>query len=473
MGGFFALVSKRSALDDVYFGTDYLSHLGTHRAGIACYDPVVGLQREIHDIEHVPFRSRFDHVFDDMKGTSALGCISDLEPQPLLIRSRFGVFALCFTGMISNQKELVDKYLCHPGAHFDAMTGGKVNGCELIAALINLKDNIVDGLCFAQDVIEGTASIAILQSDGSIIAARDKMGRIPLMIGHDSEGTCVSFEAFAYQKLGYEDYQELGPGEIILMTPDHIEQLRPPQKKKKICAFLWTYYGYPASTYEGVNVEVSRYANGRLMARQDKEMGFPFDVDRVGGVPDSGVAHGLGYASESGIPYGRAIVKYPTWYRSFTPSNQKRRNKVARMKQLPVSPLIYNQKLLFVDDSIVRGTQLHGTVEFLQRNGAREIHMRSACPPTMYPCKFLNFSRSSSDLELLTRRTILRLEGQDGFEHIDEYASTKADRGRAMRKAIADEFHFTSMEFQSLENLIKAIGLPECDLCTYCWNGRE
>ena len=473
VGGFFGLVSRRSALEDVYYGTDYLSHLGTHRAGIACYDPIIGLQREIHDIEDVPFRTRFEHIFSDMEGNAAVGSISDFEPQPLLIRSRFGVFALCFTGLITNQDELVEKYLSRPGAHFDAMTGGRVNSCELIAALINLKETMIEGLCFAQEVIQGTASILILQNDGTLIAARDKMGRIPVMIGHDEDGTCVSFESFAYKKLGYEDFQELGPGEIVLITADHIEQVQAPRPKKKICAFLWTYYGYPASTYEGVNVEKARYANGRLMARQDQEVGKCFAVDHVGGVPDSGVGHALGYAFESGIPYGRAIVKYPTWYRSFTPSNQRRRNRVAKMKQVPVYPLIHDQSLLFVDDSIVRGTQLHGTVDFLQKNGAREIHMRSACPPTMYPCKYLNFSRSASDLELLSRRTILRLEGQEGFDHLDEYASAKEDRGQAMRQAIAEEFHFSSLEFQSLENLIESIGLPECDLCTYCWNGRE
>ena len=369
---------------------------------------------------------------------------------------------------------LEKQFLSFSGGHFDAMSGGKVNSTELCAAMINQKSNFVEGIRFAQDMIEGTVSIMILKDDGSIIAARDKKGRLPILIGKREDGYCVSFESFAYNKLGYEDYMELGAREIVKITHEGVTQLSPPEEEMKICAFLWTYYGYPTSIYEGVNVEVMRYRNGEIMAESDKENGLSQDIDYVCGVPDSGTPHAIGYANRSGIPFARPFIKYtPTWPRSFMPANQKERNQVAKMKQIPVHDLIDGKKLLFVDDSIVRGTQLRETVEFLYENGAQQVHMRSACPPIMFGCKYLNFSRSNSEMELITRRTILELEGEEGFKYIDEYSDGTSERGKALRKAICDRLKLTSLEFQSLEGLVRSIGLDRCKICTYCWNGKE
>lgn len=474
MGAFFGLVSARDAIEDAFYGTDYLSHLGTHRAGIACYDREAGLQREIHNIENTPFRTRFEHVLEELQGTSAIACISDFDPQPLLIRSSFGTYALCYTGIINNKNDLVDRYLSQPGAHFDAISGGGINSCELIAALMNMKEDLIEGIRFVQEVVEGTMSLLVLQEDGSIIAVRDKLGRIPVVIGKDDEGMCVCFESFSYQKLGYRNHKELGPGEIVKITKDKVFTLVEAGAEEHICAFLWAYYGYPSSVYDGVCVEKARHRNGELMAEQDQERQQIPNLDAIVGVPDSGIGHALGYALASGVPYARAMVKYtPTWARSFTPSVQNQREKVARMKMIPVHELINDQKLLFVDDSIVRGTQLAGTVGFLYRNGAKEVHMRSATPPTMHVCKFLGFSRTVDPMELLTRRTILALEGEEGLAHLDEYADGESERGKAMRAKIAEQFHFSSLEFQSLENLIESIGLDPCRLCTYCWTGKE
>jgi len=474
MGGYFGVVSKRDALTDVFFGTDYHSHLGTRRAGIAAYDEEIGLQREIHNISNSPFRTKFDHVFEDMKGTSAIGCISDYDPQPLLIRSNLGTYAICFIGAINNAEQLINQYLSFSGGHFDAMTGGNVNGTELVAALINQKSNFVEGISFAQKQIVGTASILILKEDGKIIAARDLLGRLPVKIGRAEDGYCVSFESFAYTKLGYEDEKELGPGEIVELSSDYCRQLAKPGDKMRICSFLWSYYGYPTSTYEGVNVEVMRYRNGQIMARNDAEAGNTDGVDYVGGVPDSGTPHAIGYANESRIPFARAFIKYtPTWARSFTPTTQAARSRVAKMKQIPVHELIQEKNLLFVDDSIVRGTQLKETVDFLYENGAKAVHMRSACPPILYSCKYLNFSRATSDMELITRRIIMELEGEEGFKHLDEYSDSSTERGKALRQPICDRFHFASLEFQTVEGIIEAIGLDPCKLCTYCWNGKE
>ncbi len=474
MGGYFGVVSKRDAMTDVFFGTDYHSHLGTRRAGIAAYDAEIGLQREIHNISNSPFRTKFDHVFEDMKGTSAIGCISDYDPQPLLIRSNLGTYAICFIGAINNADQLISQYLSFSGGHFDAMTGGNVNGTELVAALINQKSNFVEGITFAQKQIVGTASILILKDDGKIIAARDLLGRLPVKIGRAADSYCVSFESFAYTKLGYEDEKELGPGEIVELSADYCRQLAKPGEKMRICSFLWSYYGYPTSTYEGVNVEVMRYRNGQIMARNDAEAGNTEGVDYVGGVPDSGTPHAIGYANESRIPFARAFIKYtPTWARSFTPTTQAARSRVAKMKQIPVHELIQEKNLLFVDDSIVRGTQLKETVDFLYENGAKAVHMRSACPPILYSCKYLNFSRATSDMELITRRIIMELEGEEGFKHLDEYSDSSTDRGRSLRKTICDRFHFASLEFQTVEGIIEAIGLDPCKLCTYCWNGKE
>ncbi len=474
MGGFFGIASRCDCMSDVFFGTDYHSHLGTHRGGIAAFDSEIGLQRSIHNIENSPFRTKFAHIFDEMKGTSAIGCISDSEPQPLLIRSALGVYAICFIGVIHNSAELIDKYLLTKNCHFDAMTGGKVNSTELIAALINQKDSFAEGIKFAEDVIEGTASILILKDDGALIAARDKMGRLPVLIGKNDDGYAVSFESFAYAKLGYEDMAELAPGEALEITPNSVKQLLAPRDKMRICAFLWTYYGYPTSCYEGVNVELMRYRNGEIMAENDKKRGFDTKVDYVGGVPDSGTPHAIGYANRSGIPFARAFIKYtPTWSRSFMPARQTDRDKIAKMKQVPVHGLIKGKSLLFVDDSIVRGTQLKETVDFLYENGAKEVHMRSACPPIMYPCKYLNFSRSTSEMELIARRTIAELEGDEGLSHIEEYSDPDTERGKKLRKTICDKFHFASLEFQTLEGAVKAIGIEPDKLCTYCWNGKE
>ncbi len=474
MGGFFGAVCRHDALSDVFFGTDYHSHLGTRRAGIAAYDRDVGLQREIHNIQNSPFRTKFEHVFDEMQGTSAIGCISDYDPQPLLIRSHLGTYAICIIGVINNAKELIDHYLSADGGHFDAMTGGGVNSTELVAALISQKNNFVEGIKFVQELIEGTASILILKDDGAIIAARDKLGRLPVMVGKGEEGYCVSFEEFAYTKLDYETERELGPGEIVEITLSGVKQLAAPGEKMRMCAFLWSYYGFPTSTYEGINVETMRYRNGQIMARNDKKADNLSDIDYVGGVPDSGTPHAIGYAGESGIPYARAFIKYtPTWARSFIPAAQKERNKVAKMKQIPVHDLIKDKSLLFVDDSIVRGTQLRETVEFLYDNGAKAVHMRSACPPIMYSCKYLNFSRATSDMELIARRKIVELEGEAGLDYIEEYSDASTERGKKLREKICEELHLASLEFQTLEGVIESIGLDRCKLCTYCWNGKE
>lgn len=473
MGGFFGAVSKSDALGDVFFGTDYHSHLGSRRAGMAAYDKEKGLQREIHNIENTPFRTKFSDVFEEMHGTSAIGCISDYDPQPLLIRSKLGAYAISLVGRINNSDELIDKYLSG-GGYFSAMTGGKVNSVELVSALINQKKDFVEGIKFAQSVIDGSASILIMKDNGELIAARDIVGRTPVLIGKNEDGYCVSFESFAYLKLGYEPEKELGPGEIVELTTDGITQLNPPGKDMKICAFLWTYFGYPTSNYEGINVEVMRCRNGEIMAENDIKNGMPMDIDYVGGVPDSGTPHAIGYANKCGIPFARPFIKYtPTWTRSFTPARQVDRKKIAKMKQIPVHELIQGKKLLFVDDSIVRGTQLKETVDFLYSNGAKEVHMRSACPPIMYGCKYLSFSRSTSDMELIARRVIMELEGEEGFKHIDEYTDSSTERGKNLRKAICESFNFASLEFQTLEGAVKSIGMDPCKLCTYCWNGKE
>ncbi len=473
MGGFFGAVNKSDAMEDVFFGTDYHSHLGTRRGGMAAFNKEIGLQREIHNIQNSPFRTKFEKVFEEMQGFAAIGCISDFEPQPLLIRSRLGAYAICNIGIINNAEELIENYLLG-GGYFDSMTGGNVNPTELIAALINQKENFVEGIRFVQEVVKGTTTIIILTDKGSIIAARDKVGRLPIRVGKKEDGYCVSFESFAYQKLGYEDEKELGPAEIVEITADGCNTLSPAGKEMKICSFLWSYYGYPNSTYEGVNVEVMRYRNGEIMAAHDKKVGNAEDVDYVGGVPDSGTPHAIGYANGSHIPFARAFIKYtPTWARSFTPQKQIERNKIAKMKQVPVGDLIKDKNLLFVDDSIVRGTQLKETVDFLYDNGAKSVHMRSACPPIMYSCKYLNFSRATDQMELIARQIIMQLEGEEGFKYLEEYSDPFTERGKNLRTAICEKLNFASLEFQSLEGIIEAIGLEPCKLCTYCWNGKE
>ena len=472
MGGFFGIVSKHDCMVEVFFGVDYHSHLGVRRGGMAAYDKDIGLQRKIHNIENSPFRTKFENIFEEMQGTSVIGCISDSDPQPMLIRSKLGTFAISTVGVVNNANELIDKYLSN-GSHFDAMTGGKVNSTELVAALIGQKSSFSEGIAFAQSVIEGTANILILKDDGNIIAARDRLGRIPVQIGRNEDGYCASFERFAYTKLGFEHVRELGPGETVELTADSITQLIAPGDEMHMCAFLWSYYGYPASTYEDINVEAMRYRNGAAIAERDMAQGRTMDIDYVGGVPDSGTPHAIGYANRTGKPFARAFIKYtPTWARSFTPARQSDRKKIAKMKQIPVHELIDGKKLLFVDDSIVRGTQLRETVEFLYNNGAKAVHMRSACPPIMYGCKYLNFTRATNDMELISRQTILELEGEEGLKYIQEYADGDTERGKKMRKTICEKFKFDSLGFQTADGVIKAIGLEPCKLCTYCWNGR-
>ena len=473
MGGFFGVVSRKNCKYDVFFGTDYHSHLGTKRGGMAFYDEEKGFQRQIHNIENTPFRTKFESDLTKMNGTVGVGCISDSDPQPLLVRSHLGMFAVANVGLINNAEDIVSEIFQKPGHYFMAMSSGKVNDAELIAMLINRFDNLVDGIKYVQEVVEGSCTILLLTPDG-LIAARDKMGRLPVMVGSNPDGHCVAMESFACQKLGYTPCYNLGPGEIVRVTTDGVEQLAAPGEKMKICAFLWTYYGYPNSNYEGLNVEVMRCRNGEIMARDEEANGIIPDVDYVAGVPDSGVPHAIGYANHSKKTFARPFVKYtPTWARSFTPSNQEMRNLVAEMKQIPVPELIKGKKLLLVDDSIVRGTQLRETVDFLYDSGAKEVHMRSACPPIMYGCKYLNFSRSNSEMELLARKKVQELEGDEGQKHLAEYADASTERGKCMLKAICEEMGFDSLGYQSIDGLLEAIGLDRSQICTYCWTGEE
>ena len=473
MGGFFGTISKQDCVLDVFFGVDYHSHLGTRRGGMIVYDRKSGFQRQIHNIENTPFRTKFEKDITKFHGRSGIGCISDTDPQPLLVRSHLGLYAITTVGIINNAEELVERYFSDYGHQFMAMSSGAVNSTELTAALINQKGSLVEGIRYAQESIEGSSTILLLTEDG-IIAARDKLGRLPVLIGRNDEGCCVSFESFAYQKLGYANAYELGPGEIVRVTAEGWETLAPPGEDMRICAFLWTYYGYPNSNYEGVNVEVMRTRNGEIMARDELERGTLPNVDCVAGVPDSGVPHAIGYANRSGRPFARPFIKYtPTWPRSFMPANQDVRNQVAKMKQIPVTELIEGRKLLFVDDSIVRGTQLRETIEFLYGCGAKEVHMRSACPPIMYGCKYLNFSRSNSAMELIGRKTVQELEGDEGQKHLDEYADGTTERGKCLLRTICESMGFSSLGYQSLDGLLEAIGIDRRKICTYCWTGKE
>ena len=467
MGGLFGVASKGDCLFDLFFGTDYHSHLGTRRGGMAVYGEN-GFDRAIHNIENTPFRTKFDRDMQEMKGNLGVGCISDYEPQPLLVRSHHGTFAITTVGRINNAKDLTKQIFDRGNAHFLEMSGGDINPTELVAALINQKLNLIDGIRYAQEQIDGSLSFLILTPKG-IYAARDRLGRTPLVIGKKEDAYCVSFEDFAYLNLGYDTEHVLGPGEVDVITPEGYKTLITPGKDMKICTFLWVYYGYPSSTYEGLSVEKMRYRSGELMAKRDN-----VKPDTVAGVPDSGLAAAIGYSNASGIPFSRPFIKYtPTWPRSFMPANREVRNQVAKMKQIPVPELIEGKKLLFVDDSIVRGTQLRETVEFLYESGAEEVHMRSACPPIMYSCKYLNFSRGNSDMDLLARRTIQELEGDEGQQHLEEYADVHTERGQCMLKAICEKLGFDSLGYQSLEGLLEAIGLDRDKVCTYCWNGRE
>ena len=473
MGGFFGAISRKDIKYDVFFGTDYHSHLGTKRGGLAFFDSEKGFQRQIHNIENTPFRTKFEADLAKMGGTVGVGCISDSDPQPLLVRSHLGMFAVANVGLINNAEKIVSEIFEKPGHYFMALSSGKVNDAELIAMLVNRFDNLVEGIKYVQEVVEGSITILLLTPDG-LIAARDKLGRLPVLVGSNEDGCCVAMESFACQKLGYTPCYNLGPGEIVRVTKDGVEQLSAPGEKMKICAFLWSYYGYPNSNYEGQNVEVMRCHNGEIMARNEAARGTMPDVDYIAGVPDSGVPHAIGYANYANKLFARPFVKYtPTWARSFTPSNQEVRNLVAEMKQIPVPELIEGKKLLLVDDSIVRGTQLRETVDFLYRSGAKEVHMRSACPPIMYACKYLNFSRSNSVMELLSRKTIQKLEGDEGHNHIGEYADASTERGQCLLKSICEEMGFDSLGYQTLDGLLEAIGLDREKVCTYCWTGKE
>lgn len=468
MGGFFGVASKKDCVFDLFFGTDYHSHLGTRRAGMAVYNPEDGFSRAIHNIENAPFRTKFDKDVNEMQGRVGIGCISDYEPQPLLVRSHHGTYAIMTVGKINNLNEIVQQIFNTGHSHFLEMSGGDINATELVAAIINQRANLIEGIQYAQQIIEGSMSIAILTPMG-IYAARDKMGRTPISIGKKDDSYCMSFESFAYLNLGYKEYKELGPGEIVIITPEECRTLVDPQSEMKICAFLWIYYGYPSSSYEGLSVEKMRNKCGALMAKRDN-----VNPDSVAGVPDSGIAHAIGYANESGVPFSRPFIKYtPTWPRSFMPTIQSQRNLIAKMKLIPVQDLIEDKSLLLIDDSIVRGTQLRETTEFLYESGAKEVHIRPACPPLLYGCKYLNFSRSSSEMELITRRIISELEGDVKKVNLDAYANPDSAEYQMMIDRMCEKLNFTSLAFNRLDDMVEAIGLPKERLCTYCWDGKE
>jgi len=405
-----------------------------------------------------------------MKGNIGIGCISDYDPQPILIQSHLGCFGITTVGKINNADQLIRNLYENGHTHFQSMTNGQINSTELVAALICKKDSFVEGIRYVQSVVEGSMTLLLLTENG-IYAARDLLGRTPVVIGKKENAYCVSFESFAYINLGYTDYKELGPGEIVYVTPESVETVSPACEKMRICSFLWVYYGYPTSSYEGVGVEEMRYNCGKLLAQRDDHS---IDVDIVAGVPDSGIAHAIGYANESGIPYARPFIKYtPTWPRSFMPTTQSQRNLIARMKLIPVHSLIEDRSLLLIDDSIVRGTQLRETTEFLYQSGAKEVHVRPACPPLLYGCKYLNFSRSKSDLDLITRRIIREWEGDNDVNVLGEYADPNSDRYAAMLEEIRKRQNFTSLRYHRLDDLIKSIGIDACQVCTYCFNGVE
>lgn len=469
MGGFFGVASKEACNLDLFYGTDYHSHLGTRRGGMATYGSD-GWKRAIHDIENSPFRTKFEKDVDTMKGNIGIGCISDYDPQPILIQSHLGCFGITTVGKINNADQLIRNLYENGHTHFQSMTNGQINSTELVAALICKKDSFVEGIRYVQSVVEGSMTLLLLTENG-IYAARDLLGRTPVVIGKKENAYCVSFESFAYINLGYTDYKELGPGEIVYVTPESVETVSPACEKMRICSFLWVYYGYPTSSYEGVGVEEMRYNCGKLLAQRDDHS---IDVDIVAGVPDSGIAHAIGYANESGIPYARPFIKYtPTWPRSFMPTTQSQRNLIARMKLIPVHSLIEDRSLLLIDDSIVRGTQLRETTEFLYQSGAKEVHVRPACPPLLYGCKYLNFSRSKSDLDLITRRIIREWEGDNDVNVLGEYADPNSDRYAAMLEEIRKRQNFTSLRYHRLDDLIKSIGIDACQVCTYCFNGVE
>ena len=468
MGGFFGAVSKTNCVFDLFYGTDYHSHLGTRRAGLAVYGDK-GFDRSIHNIENSPFRTKFQDEVDKMDGYFGIGCISDYEPQPLIVRSHLGTYAITTVGKINNTDKLVESVYKGGTSHFLEMSGGDINPTELVAALINQKDSIEEGIRYVQDSVDGSMTLLVMTNKG-IYAARDKFGRTPVVLGQKEDAYCASFESFAYLNLGYSHLKELGPAEIVFMTPEGVTQVAPPQEQMKICAFLWIYYGYPCSSYEGLSVEEMRYNCGKLLAKRDT-----VKPDLVAGVPDSGTAHAIGYANESGVPFSRPFIKYtPTWPRSFMPTNQSKRNVIAKMKMLPVEALIKDKSLLLIDDSIVRGTQLRETTEYLYASGAKEVHIRPACPPLLFGCKYLNFSRSSSEMDLITRRIIREREGDDvSMETLKDYADPESRNYKEMLDEICRQLNFTTLRYHRLDDMIESIGLDKCKLCTYCWDGEE
>ncbi len=468
MGGFFAAASREDCVFDLFFGVDYHSHLGTRRAGMAVYSNETGFDKAIHNIENAPFRTKFTSESNSMHGNLGIGCISDFEAQPILVRSHHGTFAITTVGKINNADEIVADII-KSNTHFFEMQNGEINPTELVAAIINQKDNFIDGIKYAQKIIDGSLSMLILTPKG-IYAARDRLGRTPIVSGKKEDGFCFSFESFAYLNLGYKDYRELGPGEIAVMTPNGIKTIVQPGKNMKICTFLWIYYGYPSSSYEGISVEKMRYNCGRALAKRDN-----VKPDIVAGVPDSGTAHAIGYANESGFPFSRPFVKYtPTWPRSFMPTHQSKRNLIAKMKLIPIHDLINGKSLLLIDDSIVRGTQLRETTEFLYASGAKEVHIRPACPPLLFGCKYLNFSRSTSEMELITRTVIKEFEGENvSMETLSEYADPDSEKYKKMVNRICEKLHFTSLRYHRLDDMIESVGIAPEKLCTYCWNGRE
>lgn len=468
MSGFFGVASKEDCMFDLFFGTDYHSHLGTRRAGMAVYSDEKGFDRAIHNIENSPFRTKFDKDIGCMEGRLGIGCISDYEPQPLIVRSHHGTYAIVTVGKINNTNEIVKQLFSSGHSHFLEMSGGDINATELVAAVINQKDNLIEGIQYAQETIEGSMTMLLLTPKG-IYAARDKLGRTPVCVAQKDGACCISFESFAHLNLGYTQERELGPGEIVIVTPEGAKTLVKPGKDMKICTFLWVYYGYPSSSYEGISVEKMRYRCGAMLAKRDN-----VNPDTVAGVPDSGTAHAIGYANQSGIPFSRPFIKYtPTWPRSFMPTIQSQRNLIAKMKLIPVHDLIQDRSLLLIDDSIVRGTQLRETTEFLYQSGAREVHVRPACPPLLYGCKYLNFSRSTSLMDLITRRVIRDLEGTGEPTNIKKYSDPEAAEYQQMVDIIEKKLSFTTLRYHRLDDMIESVGLDKCKLCTYCWDGKE
>ncbi len=469
MGGIFGVASKTDCALDLFYGIDYHSHLGTRRGGMATYG-ANGFNRSIHNIENSPFRTKFERDVDEMLGNIGIGCISDYEPQPLLIQSHLGSFAITTVGKINNLDALLKIVYENGHTHFQEMSSGQINATELVASLICKKASIVEGIQYVQEIVDGSMTLLLMTKEG-IYAARDRYGRTPLIVGQNENGYCVSFEDFAFKSLGYITYKELGPAEIVYITPESVEVVSKAKDKKKICSFLWVYYGYPTSSYEGVNVEEMRYKCGSMLAKRDADIVHP---DVVAGVPDSGIAHAIGYANTSAVPYARPFIKYtPTWARSFMPTNQAQRELVAKRKLIPIPSLIEDKRLVLIDDSIVRGTQLRETTEFLYNSGAKEVHVRPACPPLLYGCKYLNFSRSKSDMDLITRRIIREKEGSNAENVLAEYADPNSERYAEMLEAIRKQQNFTSLRYHRLDDLIASIGLKPCELCTYCFDGNE